>query len=115
MPKVRHGRSPEPSAVTTIRQSMRGWHRFLGIGILIVGILASSWRIHTWFGYYLRMSVLAFLIITVVGVFAFGFVCPRCRRSLLFNSFAIFDGRPSKCPRCGVSMDDRIVDPAIKK
>jgi hypothetical protein len=101
--------------MTTIRNSMRGWYHFLGIGILLVGILASSWRIHTWTGYYFRMAVLAFLLITVVGVFAFGFVCPRCRKSLFFKSIAIFDGRPCKCPRCGTSMDDRNDDSANMK
>lgn len=104
-----------PQATTTIRQSMRGWYQFLGIGLLLIGILASSWRIHTWTGYYARMAVLAFLLITVVGVFAFGFVCPRCHRSLLLQSLAIFDGRPCKCPRCGVSIDDRNDDPSNVK
>ena len=99
----------------TIRQAMRGWFQFLVIGIVIVGILASSWRIHTWVAYYFRMAALSFLVITVVGVFAFGFVCPRCRKSLLGNAPAIFGGRPSKCPKCGVSVDERNDDPANLK
>jgi hypothetical protein len=94
---------------------MRGWFQFLGIGLLIVGILARSWHIHTWPAYYFRMAVLVFLAISVLGVFAFGFVCPRCRSSLLVNSPAIFDGRPTKCGRCGVSVDDRNDDPANMK
>jgi hypothetical protein len=101
--------------MTTIRQSMRGWYQFLAIGVLLVGVLASSWRIHTWTGYYIRTAVLTFLLIAVVGVFAFGFVCPRCRKSLFLKSTAIFDGRPCKCPRCDVSMDDRNDDPANLK
>jgi hypothetical protein len=104
-----------PQTVTTIRHSMRGWFQFLGIGILAVGVLASSWRIHTWLGYYVRMAVLAFLIVAVVGVFAFGFVCPRCRKSLFLKSLPILDGHPSNCPKCGVSLDDRNDDPANMK
>jgi hypothetical protein len=104
-----------PSTVRTIRQAMRGWFQFLGVGLLLVGILARSWRIHTWPAYYFRMAVLVFLGITVLGVFGFGFVCPRCRRSLIVDSPAIFDGRPAKCRRCGVSMDDRNDDPANMK
>jgi hypothetical protein len=90
----------------TIRQALRRWFSFLWVGLMVVGILAGSWRPHTWHIYYLRMAVLAFLAISVIGVFAFGFVCPRCRRSLLMNSSTIFGARPSACPKCGVSLDE---------
>jgi hypothetical protein len=72
---------------------------------MAVGILAEGWRPHTWFIYYSRIAVLSFLAIGVIGVFAFGFVCPRCRRSLMLYTTTIFGGRPCACPKCGVSFD----------
>jgi hypothetical protein len=85
---------------------MRGWFRFLWMGLMVVGILAGSWRASTWLNYYFRMATLTFLIISVIGIFAFGFVCPRCRKSLVTKSAMIFGGRPCVCPKCGVSMDE---------
>jgi predicted RNA-binding Zn-ribbon protein involved in translation (DUF1610 family) len=90
----------------TIRQMLRRWFRFLWLGLMAVGILAGSWRPHTWLNYYLRMAVLTFLAISVIGVFAFGFVCPRCRSSLVMKSSTIFGGHPCVCPKCGVSLDE---------
>jgi hypothetical protein len=90
----------------TIRQALRRWFSFLWLGLMVVGILAGTWRPHTWLIYYLRMAVLTFLVISVIGVFAFGFVCPRCRSSLLMKSSTIFGGRPCACPKCGVSLDE---------
>jgi hypothetical protein len=90
----------------TIRQSLRRWYRFLWIGLMLVGALAGSWRASTWFDYYCRMAVLGFLLIGVIGVFGFGFVCPRCRTNLVIKSVTIFNGSPCACPTCGVSIDE---------
>jgi hypothetical protein len=89
----------------TIRGALRWWIRFLWLGLMTVGVVAESWRPHTWLNYYLRIAVLSFLAIGVIGVFAFGFVCPRCRRSLVLHATAIFGGRSYACPKCGVSLD----------
>jgi hypothetical protein len=70
----------------TIRHELRGWCRFLWIGLIAVGILAGSWRPTTWFNYYLRVFVLGFLFISVIGLFGYGFVCPRCRGSLAIKT-----------------------------
>jgi hypothetical protein len=99
----------------TIRQALRGWYRFLGVGLMAVGILAGSWRPITWTSYYLRMAVLVFLLLAVIGVFAFGFVCPRCRTSLVLKMAAIFSGGKVACPKCGVAMDEPIDSPANAK
>ena len=95
----------------TIRQALRGWFGFLSVGFLAVGILGGSWRAHTWLNYYIRMAVLSFLLIGVIGVFGFGFACPRCRTSLVIKSLTIFNGSPCICPKCGVSIDDSNIDP----
>jgi hypothetical protein len=95
----------------TIRQSLRNWFRFLSIGLLAVGILAGSWRVSSWLHYYFRMAVLGFLLISVIGVFGFGFVCPRCRRSLAMNAPKILDGGAFKCPKCGVNVDEPQASP----
>lgn len=89
----------------TIRQALRAWYTFLGVGLMGVGILAGSWRPTTWTDYYLRIAVLVFLLASVIGVFAFGFRCPRCRASLLLKAAAIFSGQ-SACLKCGVGMDE---------
>ena len=96
----------------TIRQALRGWYRFLGVGLIGIGILAGSWRPITWFSYYLRMTLLAFLLLGVIGVFAFGFVCPRCRTSLVLKAAAIFSGGKITCPKCSVGIDEPMVGPA---
>jgi hypothetical protein len=90
----------------TIRHALHQWFRFLWVGLMVDGILAGSWRPHTWLAYYVRMTLLSLLAFSVIGVFAFGFVCPRCRRSLLLNSSTILGGRPCACPKCGVSLDE---------
>jgi hypothetical protein len=90
----------------TIRQLLRRWFRFLWMSLLAVGVLAGSWRAGTWLTYYTRMAVLSFLVVSVMGVFGFGFVCPRCGKSLVLKAAAIFDGRPCACSKCGVSLDE---------
>jgi hypothetical protein len=90
----------------TIRHELGGWYRFLLFGLMALGILAGSWRASTWSNYYFRMAILGFLLISVIGVFGFGFVCPRCRSSLAIRAPTILSGRPCNCPKCGVSMDE---------
>jgi hypothetical protein len=97
--------------VLTIRRALRGWYRFLFIGLMAVGILAGSWRPTTWFDYHLRMAVLVFLLLGVLGVFAFGFVCPRCRANLVLKAATIFSGGKFACPKCGVGMDEPTNNP----
>jgi hypothetical protein len=89
----------------TIRKKLLGWFRFLWVGILAVGVLAGSWQA-TWYNHLFREAVLAFLLISVVGVFGFGFRCPRCRGSFATRATAILSGRPCDCPKCGVSIDE---------
>jgi hypothetical protein len=91
----------------TIRQALRGWFRFLWLGLMAVGILAASWHPHTWLNYYVRMTTLALLASSVMGIFACGFRCPRCRSGLLLKAASIIDGRPCVCAKCGVSLDER--------
>jgi hypothetical protein len=81
------------------------------MGLMVVGILAGSWRASTWFEYYFRMAILGFLLIGVMAVFGFGFICPRCRTNLVTKSVPIFNGRPYTCPKCGVSIDESIKPP----
>ena len=90
----------------TIRKALLWWFRSLWIGLMAIGILAGSWRPHSWFDYYLRMAVLSFLLISVIGIFAFGFVCPRCRSSLIMKATKVFNGPASECGKCGVSWDE---------
>ena len=89
----------------TTRDTLRWWFRFLWLGLITVGVLAESWRPHSWFAYYLRISVLTILGVSVIGAFALGFNCPRCRRTLLMNAGTISSGRPFACPKCGASLD----------
>ena len=89
----------------TVRRTLHWWVRFLWLGLMAVGILAEAWRPHTWFNYYARIAILSFLAIGVIGVFAFGFVCPRCRRSLVMYTTPVFGGRPCACPKCGLSFN----------
>jgi hypothetical protein len=96
---------PAQGAGVTIRNALIGWFRFLWVGILAVGIVAGSWQA-TWNNHRLREPVLGFLLISVIGVFAFGFRCPRCHSSLAARAPRILGGRPCECPKCGVSVDE---------
>jgi hypothetical protein len=40
------------------------------------------WQPHSWLTYYVRMTILTLLASSVIGVFGFGFVCPKCGVSL---------------------------------
>jgi hypothetical protein len=98
----------------TIRQTLRGWYQFLGVGLIAVGVLAASWHA-TWHNHIFRAAVLSFLLVCVFGVFAFGFRCPRCRRSLVPKAPAIFNGGSFGCPNCGVSLDEAAKSPANRQ
>jgi hypothetical protein len=90
----------------TIRHALQLWFRFLWMGVLAVGVLAASWQA-TWDNHWIRAALLGFCLVCVIGVFAFGFRCPRCRTSLIHKASVILTkGGPLACPRCGVSMDD---------
>ena len=52
------------------------------------------------------VAVLSFILIAVIGIVAFGFVCPRCRGSLALKAAAILNGSPCLCPKCGVRVDE---------
>jgi predicted RNA-binding Zn-ribbon protein involved in translation (DUF1610 family) len=86
--------------------ALRWWFRFLWLGLMTIGVLAEIWRPHSLLSYYLRMSVLTLLGVSMIGAFAFGFVCPRCRSNLLRNGGAILSGHSFACPKCRVSLDD---------
>jgi predicted Zn finger-like uncharacterized protein len=99
----------------TIRQALRLWYRFLWMGVFAVGVLAASWQA-TWDNHSFRAALLGFSLVCVIGVFTFGFRCPRCRASLVYKAAAILtkDGA-LRCPKCGVSMDEPRQDPANAK
>jgi hypothetical protein len=98
----------------TIRKTLLGWFRFLWVGILAVGVLAGSWQA-TWYNHLFREAVLGFLLISVIGVFAYGFRCPRCGASLAIRATAILSGRACECPKCGCSVDEPRDDAADPK
>jgi len=89
----------------TIRQALRSWYTFLGVGLMAIGVLAGGWQA-TWYNHILRAAVLSFLLVSVFGVFAFGFRCPRCRAKLVHKAAAILKGGPFACPKCQVSVDE---------
>ena len=96
----------------TIRRALRLWFRFLWIGTLAVGVLASSWQ-PTWENHWIRAAALGFCLVCVVGIFTFGFRCPRCRSTLIHKATAILTkGSAFACPKCGVSMDEPREGPA---
>jgi hypothetical protein len=98
----------------TIRKTLDSWFRFLWIGIMAVGVLAGSWQA-TWENHFFREAVLGFLLISVIGVFASGFRCPRCRGSFATRATTILSGRQCECPKCGVSVDEPRDNPADAK
>jgi hypothetical protein len=57
---------------------------------MAVGVVAAGWQA-TWYNHTFRVVVLSFLLVSVFGVFAFGFRRPRCRTSLVHNNH--FDER----------------------
>lgn len=82
---------------------------------MVVGIVAGSWNAGTWLTYYLRMVVLGFALVSVLGVFAYSFICPRCRWTLVTKATTIMSVRPCACPKCGVSLDEPAKNPANQK
>jgi FtsH-binding integral membrane protein len=99
----------------TINQALRGWYRFLGVGLMAVGVVAAGWQA-TWYNHIFRAAVLSFLLVSVFGVFAFGFRCPRCRASLVHKATTILvRGRAFACPKCGVGLYEPRESPANPK
>jgi predicted RNA-binding Zn-ribbon protein involved in translation (DUF1610 family) len=99
----------------TIRHALRLWYRFLWMGVLAVGVLAASWQA-TWDNHWFRVALLGFCLVSVIGVFAFGFRCPRCGTSLIHKAAVILTKDCAvACPTCGVSLDEPREDPANAK
>jgi hypothetical protein len=98
----------------SIRRALLGWYRFLWVGLLAVGVLSGSWHA-TWYNHIFRAAVLGFVLVSVLGVFGFGFRCPRCRSSLVTKAPTILSGRSFECPKCAVSVDEPRDGPAIPK
>jgi hypothetical protein len=90
----------------TIRQTLQGWYRFLFVSLLIVGALAISWR-DNGYNHGFRIIAISLLLVSVLALFACGFQCPRCRKTLVHKAPAILmQGGASVCPNCGVSLDE---------
>jgi predicted RNA-binding Zn-ribbon protein involved in translation (DUF1610 family) len=90
----------------TILATLRWWTRFLLVGLLGLGALASAWP-PTWANHLVRAATLVFLGFVIVAMFVYGFRCPRCRHALLYRAATIVDTRgPHTCPRCGVSLGE---------
>ena len=94
-----------PASPVTIRQQLRNWFRFLGSGVIAVGIVAGFWH-PTWANHILRMVTLGFLLFCVAGLFVFGFRCARCEYFLIHKAHLIVGTHnPYLCPRCGADID----------
>lgn len=90
----------------TIRHTLQGWYRFLCASLLIVGALAMAWR-DNGYNHGFRIIVIVLLLVSVLALFACGFQCPRCRKSLVHKAPAILmQGGAAVCPNCGVSLDE---------
>jgi len=90
----------------TILSMLRCWTRFLLVGLLGLGALASAWP-PSWANHVLRAALLGLVGFIIVAMFVFGFRCPRCRHTLVHRAAAILDSRePQACPHCGVSLDE---------
>jgi predicted RNA-binding Zn-ribbon protein involved in translation (DUF1610 family) len=91
----------------TIRQTLRGWYRYLWISLLLVGAFGMSWR-DNGYNHAFRIGVLVLLCAAAMTLFAFGFRCPRCRTSLIPHAaHIVMNGAPFRCPKCGVSVDEK--------
>jgi hypothetical protein len=75
------------------------------VALLMVGALGRAWQ-DTGYNHAFRIGVISFLLASTLLLFAFGFRCPRCRRTLVHKAPGILmQGETSFCPNCGVSMD----------
>jgi predicted RNA-binding Zn-ribbon protein involved in translation (DUF1610 family) len=91
----------------TIRQTLRGWYRYLWISLLSVGAFGLAWH-DNGYNHTLRIGVLVLLCAAAVTLFAFGFRCPRCGTSLIPNAaHIVMSGAPFACPKCRVSVDEK--------
>jgi predicted RNA-binding Zn-ribbon protein involved in translation (DUF1610 family) len=91
----------------TIRQTLRGWYRYLWVSLLLIGAFGISWR-DNGYNHAFRLGVLALLCAAAMTLFAVGFRCPRCRTSLIPNAaHIVMSGAPFACPKCGVSVDEK--------
>ena len=89
----------------TIRRTLQGWYRFLWVALLMVGALGRGWQ-DTGYNHAFRIGVISVLLASTLLLFASGFRCPRCRRTLVHKAPAILmQGGSCFCPNCGVSMD----------
>ena len=69
----------------------------------MVGALGRAWQ-DTGYNHAFRIGVISVLLASALLLFAFGFRCPRCRRTLVHKAPAILmQGGTSFCPNCGVS------------
>jgi hypothetical protein len=91
----------------TIRQTLRGWYRYLWVALLSVGAFGMYWP-DNGYNHAVRISVLVLLCAAAMTLFAFGFRCPRCKTSLIPNAaHIVMNGGPFACPKCGVSVDEK--------
>ena len=91
----------------TIRQTLRGWYRYLWVSLLLAGAFGMSWR-DNGYNHAFRIGVLVLLCAAAMTLFAFGFRCPRCGTSLIPHAVRIVStGAPVACPKCGVSVDEK--------
>jgi predicted Zn finger-like uncharacterized protein len=91
----------------TIRQTLRGWYRYLWASLLGVGAFGMYWR-DDGHNHAFRLSALILLCAAAITLFVFGFRCPRCGTSLIPKATQIVAGGTRvNCPKCGVSVDER--------
>ena len=104
--------SAPKSQPSTIRRQLRRWFAFFQVALVLVGILAYSWH-DNGYNHTFRIVALSLLMATVLGLFASGFRCPRCRKSLVPQASKILaDGGRFACPKCGGSIDESMVPPS---
>jgi predicted RNA-binding Zn-ribbon protein involved in translation (DUF1610 family) len=91
----------------TIRQTLRGWYRYLWASLLSVGAFGMYWH-DDGDNRTFRVIALLLLCAAAVTLFVFGFRCPRCGTSLIPRaSRIVMTAAPVTCPKCGVSVDEK--------
>ena len=94
-----------PAQPVTIRRTLSHWFGFLRVAVLVVGIFGAAWH-EDGYNHVLRVAVLSFAFFSVLALFALGFRCPRCRRTLVFDANKILlGGKKFSCPLCGLDID----------